>query len=137
MTIGAAPPCAAASRKAVIRMKMDYSYSEKDPKQEERLYEVLLLLENNCGVLLGEPSLEKLFHFISGYGFAYAELEGYRFHFDREFQTYVMQHADSPCEYLHWNEILQNGRSKPEAFEEFYRQLRRFLSQNTEEEPTC
>lgn len=70
---------------------MQFRYTNKDISQERRLYDLLAMIKERPGVLIGEPSLTRLSHFIDGYEYATMELTDYRLHFDKEFQAFIEQ----------------------------------------------
>ena len=101
---------------------MKYCYTEKKACFENELKNLLFDIKKRPGVYIGEASLTKLFHFLSGYEYAIMTYENYRLHFDKDFQRYIQ--LTTKCEgNYHWNQILSEGRTEREAFEKFYEQI--------------
>ncbi len=93
--------------------------STKNETYERMLIETLLRIKRYPGTIIGEPSLVKLYFFISGYEYAFMELTQYCFHFDRDFQSYVLSLFPTK-ETVHWHRIIAKGHTDTEAFEIFY-----------------
>ena len=107
---------------------MRFDYTEKKDLYEYRLYRMLKDLQSNAGVLIGEPSLTKLFHFISGYEYAIMEAEDYRLHFHREYQAFISRRFPEKRD-MRWDQLLMENRTESEAFSAFYYYLGAFFKE--------
>ena len=105
---------------------MQYEYTDKQFTYEQKLYRLILNIEKEPGLYIGEPSITKLFFFISGYGYAIIENQGYRLHFDKDFQMFINKKTQDASE-MHWNNLLCEGRTEQEAFHVFFSYFGEFL----------
>ena len=100
-------------------------YSEKNPEYEKQYLEFLLQIKENAAVLIGKASLSRLSFFMSGYEFAFQELTGYRWWFNKEFQTFIEKYFSSSGT-QHWSTMISIGKTDEEAFFAFFELLELF-----------
>ena len=102
---------------------------------EQQLNHLIQKMKIDYGLFIGEKSLQRLSFFLRGYMYAFFEENGYIFAFDKDFQAYI-QNKTHFNEVLHWDTILQSGRTDEEAFDEFFIQYDHFLG-NTADGSLC
>jgi hypothetical protein len=104
---------------------MRFEYTELMNEYEEQLYSVLKTIQSSPGLYLGEPSITKLCHFISGYTYAVMVYKDYRLHFDRDFQLYIESRYPD-YHVLHWDGILLKEYGESGGFDVFFQLLDSF-----------
>ncbi len=100
---------------------------------EEKIYNLIMMVNKNPGPLIGGKNIHRLSTFISGYMFAIFELTGYFCHFDRDFQKYIESHMDTDLS-IHWDTIISKGCTKEEAFDLFYVYFQDFYNKQSTEQ---
>lgn len=84
----------------------------------EHIFHLLDSIRDKYGLYIGEPSLERLSHFLSGYACALLDLTGERVVFDAAFQRFAEARLGQNGK--HWDGILSEGREPEEAFSLFF-----------------
>lgn len=90
----------------------------------EHIFRLLDSIRDKYGVYIGELSLERRSHFLSGYACALLDLTGERVVFDAAFQRFVEARFGQNGK--HWDGLLSEGREPKEAFSLFFVLLEEF-----------
>lgn len=90
----------------------------------EQIFHLLDNIRDKYGVYIGEPSLERLSHFLSGYACALLDLTGERVVFDAAFQRFAEARFGENGQ--HWDKLISEGREPEKAFSLFFVLLEEF-----------
>ena len=104
-------------------------------ENEKSICKLILNIERNYGVYIGNKSLTNLAHFLNGYSFRFFEERQYLFSFRSDFQSYIeakYQQKKAYAAYA-WNDIILNENESNEeaAFDAFYQLFHQFLKETT------
>lgn len=96
----------------------------------EQIYELLNIIKRDYGLYIGEKSVRRLSHFLSGYTVALNRIYGQTCTFNSDFQKYIeAKYCDKTRH--HWSDILCYYHHTDEAaFDNFFELLDEFKRTN-------
>ena len=96
----------------------------------EQIYELLDTIKRDYGLYIGEKSVRRLSHFLSGYTVALNRIYGQTYNFDSDFQKYIEAKYGDKTRH-HWSDILCYYHHTDEAaFDNFFELLDEFKRTN-------
>ncbi|MBQ3528629.1 MAG: hypothetical protein IJA52_08780 [Clostridia bacterium] len=81
---------------------------------------MLEIIKNDYGVLIGKKSISELATFICAYELGVHDATGVECRFNREFQGFVEEKHNLKHTSKHWTEIISEGKGPEEAFDFFF-----------------
>lgn len=92
-----------------------------------KVFSLLDRIEQSYGVYIGDKSISKLALFVSGFECALYETTGVRTGFNYKFQKFVERYyGKAYYNGKHWDDIILEKCSSPDAFDAFFVLLREF-----------